>query len=95
MAAYVISQARILDARQFRTYQRLALPSVRRHGGRFLIFGGEKQDVEGHWDTATVVMAEFESMEAARRWYESDEYRAARKAREGIAEFTMSFVQGR
>jgi uncharacterized protein (DUF1330 family) len=39
-------------------------------------------------------MLEFEDLEAARRWYESEAYQEAKKLREGAASFRAIAVQG-
>jgi uncharacterized protein (DUF1330 family) len=46
--------------------------------------------LEGDVTPGRVVVLEFDSVETARRWYESAEYRVARAVREGAA--TASFV---
>jgi uncharacterized protein (DUF1330 family) len=42
----------------------------------------------------TVVVIEFDNMEAARRFYESDAYTAARRVRERAAETDLLLVEG-
>jgi uncharacterized protein (DUF1330 family) len=44
-------------------------------GGRFLIHGAEVEVREGDWPGTIVVIA-FPSVDAARAWYDSDEYQA-------------------
>ena len=39
-------------------------------------------------------MLEFEDLEAARRWYESEVYQEAKKLRAGAANFRAVAVQG-
>ena len=48
--------------------------SVARHGGRFIVRGGEMEVLEGDWDTRRIVVIEFPDMAAARGWYESEDY---------------------
>jgi uncharacterized protein (DUF1330 family) len=45
-------------------------------------------------DRPALVMLEFEDLEAARRWYESEAYQEAKKLREGAASFRAIAVQG-
>ena len=40
------------------------------------------------------VLLEFPDLEAAKRFYESPEYQAAKRLREGAADFNMVAVQG-
>jgi len=56
--------------------------------------GGELAVLEGDWHPARLVVLEFEDLAAARRWYESEGYRAARQLRQGAARLRMVAVQG-
>ncbi|MBW7851919.1 MAG: DUF1330 domain-containing protein [Rhodospirillales bacterium] len=94
MAAYVIVDSIVTDPAAYEEYKRLAGVSVAAHGGRFLARGGAAEVLEGDVTPHRTVITEFPSMEAARRWYDSPEYLAARKAREGAATMTMVLVEG-
>ena len=63
-------------------------------GGRFLVRGGELAVLEGDWQPSRLVVVEFESLEAAKRWYSSPEYQEAKKLREGAASLRMVAVEG-
>jgi uncharacterized protein (DUF1330 family) len=94
MAAYVIVETDITDPEQYEHYKAATPASVAAGGGRFLVRGGEYVVLEGDWHPSRLVMLEFEDLEAAKRWYESESYRAARKLREGAARFRMIAVAG-
>ena len=63
-------------------------------GGRFLVRGGELDVLEGDWTPPRLVILEFEDLAAARRWYDSEIYRQARRLREGATGIRMVAVQG-
>ena len=69
-------------------------PSVARHGGRFLARGGALDVLEGDWEPERLVVIEFASTEAARAWFDSDDYREARAVREGAGNWRMVVVDG-
>ncbi|MGA8113465.1 MAG: DUF1330 domain-containing protein [Actinocatenispora sp.] len=96
MSAYVISEVRPLDAELVERYRTLAAASVAQYGGRYLVRGGDLTAVEGEWpDGFSVIVLEFPSMEAARRWYDSPEYgEALRVRRAGALERRLVFVEG-
>ena len=76
----------------------LALCSRRHQGdrrprGKSLARGGRSEALEGKARARNVVL-EFESYEAARRYFHSEQYQAARKLREGAAEMEMVLVEG-
>jgi uncharacterized protein (DUF1330 family) len=50
--------------------------------------------LEGGFPGARIVLVEFESVERAKRFYDSPEYRAAREKRLGAADFHMLLVEG-
>jgi uncharacterized protein (DUF1330 family) len=64
-------------------------------GGRFIVRGGEVDVLEGNWRPGRVVVVEFETMAAAKAFYDSALYRKAREARAGATEvFNMICVEG-
>lgn len=94
MTAYVIADIDVQDPSRYDTYKRLAQEAIARHGGRYLVRGGKTRKLEGDWSPQRVVVLEFSDMEAASRFYNSPEYRAARDARTGIATMNMIVAEG-
>jgi uncharacterized protein (DUF1330 family) len=93
-AAYLVVDARVHDAQGIARYRALAEHAVAGFGGRYLARGGATETLEGDWVPQRLVIVAFPSMEAARRFYDSPEYRAAREARAGIADFEMLLTEG-
>ena len=56
--------------------------------------GGETAVLEGDWSPKRLVVVEFDDLEAAKRFYDSPEYQAAMKLREGAASLNMVAVEG-
>ena len=50
--------------------------------------------LEGDWSPSRLVILEFESLEKAKAWYDSPEYRAAREVRKGTGQFRMVVTKG-
>jgi uncharacterized protein (DUF1330 family) len=94
MPAYVLVDMTVTDPDRYEDYKRLAGPSVERHGGRYLVRGGDSEVLEGAWQPARVVVLEFPDVEAARRWYASKDYREARAVRAGAASGNFVLVPG-
>ncbi len=94
MSAYVIVEVDVTDPDQYARYGATVPASLEANGGRFLARGGETVTLEGDWQPATVVVLEFEDLEAAQRWYDSPEYRESRAIREGAAAMQMIAVAG-
>jgi uncharacterized protein (DUF1330 family) len=94
MPAYVIVETDITDPEQYEQYKAATPAAVAAGGGRFLARGGEHVVLEGDWHPSRLVVLEFEDLEAAKRWYDSEAYQAAKRLRAGAANFRMIAVQG-
>lgn len=94
MPAYVIVETDVTDPEQYEQYKAASPGAIAGGGGRFLVRGGELAVLEGDWRPPRLVVLEFEDLEAAKRWYESEAYQQAKKLREGAASFRAVAVQG-
>ncbi len=94
MTAYAIVRVRVTDPEQYQKYMALSPGAIEAHGGRFIARGGATEILEGEPDDQRVVLVEFPSMEAARAFYDSPQYREAREVRAGAAEMHMLIVEG-
>jgi uncharacterized protein (DUF1330 family) len=96
MAAYLTVQIRFTaDRALFAQYREAVGPLAAEFGGRYLVAGGAKIEVvEGSHDGRSFVMFEFPSIEAARTFWNSPRYAAAKKLREGLADFDAWIVPG-
>jgi uncharacterized protein (DUF1330 family) len=94
MPAYVIVDSDVRDPEQYERYKAAVPSTLAAYGGRFIIRGGELAVLEGDWRPKRVVALEFADLEAAKRWYDSPEYREARGLREGAATLQMIAVEG-
>jgi uncharacterized protein (DUF1330 family) len=94
MPAYVIAETDVTDPERYEQYKAASPAPIAAGGGRFLVRGGELAVLEGNWQPSRLVMLEFEDLEAAKRWYESEVYQEAKKLREGAAHVRVVAVQG-
>ena len=94
MPAYVIANVDVQDAARFEDYRKQVPATIAKHGGRYLVRGGRVERVEGSWNPTRLVMLEFPSMEQARRWYDSEEYREPKAIRMKCAVTDAVFVEG-
>jgi uncharacterized protein (DUF1330 family) len=94
MAAYVIVDLTVTDQPTMDEYRKLVPGTLAKYGGRFLVRGGAHQTVEGDWKPNRVVVLEFPSMEQAKRWYDSEEYREPKAMRLRAGRANMIMVEG-
>ena len=67
---------------------------MERFGGRYLARGGAVEVREGSWSPERLVILEFPDVDAARRWYESDEYRELLAIRQRASEGELVITEG-
>lgn len=94
MPAYVIVDITIHDPVGYEEYKKLAPPAVAAYGGKYLARGGTVETLEGDWSPKRLVILEFPTVERAKQWLYSDEYRAARELRHKTATTQMVVVEG-
>ena len=91
--AYIVVDARSSDPERMGEYRRLAQAAVEAFGGRYLVRGAAYETLEGSWQPQRLVVLEFPSMDAARKFYDSPQYAVARAARAGVSNFDMLLVE--
>jgi uncharacterized protein (DUF1330 family) len=94
MAAYIVVEVDIHDARRYEDYKKLVAPSLEGFGGRFLVRGGKVQTLEGDWAPSRFVVIEFPDAERARAWWASDGYAPAKALRQATSTTQMILVEG-
>ena len=94
MAAYVFVNIEVTDPVRYEEYKRLALPTVTAHGGRYVARGGRCELLEGTWQPKRVVLLEFPSVQQAKDWWASDEYKPVKALRHASARTEMMLVEG-
>ena len=92
MTAYWIAHVTIHDMQQYQHYMQLAPAAFQKYGAKFLARGGDSHSLEGHKFSRHVVI-EFADLATAQACYDSEEYKAARLARDGCADVMISLVE--
>lgn len=80
---YVILTEEIRDPEGMKAYGRAARAAM--GDVKVLAVDANPQLLEGTWHGHQTVVLEFESVQAAQDWYDSDAYRAARELRHAAA----------
>ena len=94
MAAYLIAEIEITNPEGYAAYTKVVPATVEKYGGKFLIRGGKFEKLEGDWHPTRVVLLEFPSLEQAKRWYNSEEYREPKALRFKTAKTNLILVEG-
>ena len=89
---YVILTEAIKDREGMKAYAQAAGPTM--GGANVLAVDAAPKVVEGTWHGDQTVVLEFESVDAARAWYESEAYQKAAKLRQAAADCNVVIVAG-
>ena len=89
---YVILTEEIKDPEGMKAYGQAAGAAM--GGVKVLAVDAKPQVLEGNWHGHQTVVLEFESVEAAQAWYDSEAYRAARELRQAAADTNAVILSG-
>ncbi len=94
MAAYFIADLDVTDPKGIEEYRQGVPATIAKYGGRYLVRGGACSKLEGQWEPKRLVVLEFPTMEQAKRWYESPDYRELKALRFKTAKTNLVLVEG-
>ena len=90
---YIVANIRVKDQEKFQEFSGMAGPAISKYGGKVLARGPDAERLEGDV-SGVVMMIEFESKEAATKFYYSDEYQAAKAVREACSDTDFMIIEG-
>ena len=95
MPAYVIGAIQsINDPPTFAHLQKLAMPTIAKHGGKVVVAGTNIEVADGRWAPVGMVVLEFESLKKAKAWYNSSDYNPLVSGRQQSTDSGLIFVDG-
>ena len=94
MAAYVVAEVEVTNPEGYREYTTQVTDTITKYGGRFLVRGGPAEVLEGDWAQVRRVIIEFESIEDAKRWWDSTEYAGPKKLRRANSKGRLILLAG-
>ena len=91
---YIVSiHNKIIDEEKLKIYGANAKPTLEANGGKYVARGSNISKLEGIPPERCTIL-EFESVESAKRFYESDEYQAAKNKLEWKVDRVMFIIEG-
>jgi len=94
MAAYLIVNVTVTEPERYAGYVKAVPATIAKYGGRFLTRGGRVEVLEGTYTPRRFVVVEFDSMERARAWWESDDYHGPMMLRRSASVADIILVEG-
>jgi uncharacterized protein (DUF1330 family) len=93
MAAYLIANYRIVNPEGYAAYPPAVAPTLTPYGGELIVADFDSEVVEGAPAPVSIVVR-FPDKESARRWYDSDAYRAVLELRTLHTDGWVAFTDG-
>ena len=94
MSAYIVVQVKVEDPVKFDEYRKQVPATIEAYGGRYLVRGGETEVLEGDWNPERFVILEFDSVERAKEWWSSEEYRRPKELRQQASKANLIVAVG-
>jgi uncharacterized protein (DUF1330 family) len=94
MSAYLICMVRVNDPEIYKLYTAETPAIIAKYGGRFLVRGGAVENIEGPPFEDRLVVLEFPSKEAVRRFHGSEEYQRIVTHRHRSSESRFLLAEG-
>ena len=94
MPAYVLAHIDVQDPVRYEDYKAMSPISIHKYGGRFIARGGKVEVLEGAWQPKRMVLLEFPTVERARDWWASEEYKDAKALRQATSTGDMVIIEG-
>ena len=94
MPTYVVGDIHITDPAAYEAHVPRALATIARFGGRVIAGGGKIDLLEGDPIPERIFIIEFPNADAARRWYQSEDYQEALKVRLSSSRGRVFLIEG-
>ena len=91
---YLVAALDVRDPEAYAPYREQVPGIIARHGGRYLVRGGDFQVLEGDAPFSRLVVVEFPSVGAARAFYDDPDYRRIIHHRTGNSNGTLVIAEG-
>src|SRR6267143_6036011 len=94
MPTYIVGDIHVSDPAAYEAHLSRALATIARFGGRVVAGGGKIDLLEGDPMPERIFIIEFPTADAARRWYQSDDYHEALKVRLSASHGRVFLIEG-
>lgn len=94
MSVYLIVNVDVRDPAAYEEYKAGVPALIRKHGGEYLVRGGQVDVLEGEWRPKRVAVIKFPSSEAVHAFRNDPEYAGLMALRHRISSTQMVMVEG-
>jgi len=94
MTAYLIATIDVHDADGYEAYKDAVPALIAKHGGRYIVRGGERDVVEGSWPDGRIVVLEFPDWDSANAFADDPAYEPVAAIRHATTQSHIWIVEG-
>lgn len=94
MPAYLIVDLTVHDPERYKAYIQQVPKFIKKHGGEYIVRGGELEVIEGSWKPNRLVVMRFPSRQAIRAYCADPEYQSLVALRQEVATTNAVAVDG-
>jgi uncharacterized protein (DUF1330 family) len=94
MAVYLIINVDVKDPSTYEQYKAKVPALTRKHGGEYLVQGGNFQILEGTWQPNRLVLSRFPDKESVEAFFNDLEYQPLKELRHRVASTDIVMVEG-
>lgn len=94
MTAFLIATMDVTDPATYEGYKAAVPALIEKHGGRYVVRGGTREDVEAGWPAGRIVVLDFPDWESANAFVDDPAYDPVKAIRHGSAESHIWLVEG-
>ena len=94
MSVYLIVNSDVKDKKAHAEYQQKVPAIVRKHGGEYLVRGGDFEVIEGDWQPVRLILFRFPDRESVKALFSDPEYAPYKARRQQIAHTQIVMVDG-
>lgn len=94
MSVYLIVNSDVKNPEALEEYRNKVPALVKKHGGEYLVRGGEFEVLEGDWQPTRLVLFHFPSKEAVHALFNDPEYKPLKELRRKHADTQIVVVEG-
>jgi len=94
MTAYVIVDLKVHDQEGFEGYRQVVPALIAKHGGEYIVRGGDFEVIEGDWQPNRLVLFRFPDRTAIRNFFADPEYVDLKALRQRTSDTIAVAVDG-
>jgi len=94
MAVYLIVDVDVQNPSAFEKYKSDVPALIRKHGGEYLVRGGNFRVLEGVWQPSRLIVFRFPDKESVDAFFSDPEYQPLKELRQHVAKTNMVVVEG-